>query len=161
MSSSSKLPVWCVRATPARPIWLRVSMQELRPRTRGMQKISEPPLKKCPHCCKSQLQRLMSAPVFRLKGGGWYETDFKDDKDKKRNLAEQPEIEAPKDALTKADVKVDASADMPSDLNNAKHKAADKSVDKKADANAKPTKKSSNALGKRTVRKAAKRSKKR
>ena len=47
----------------------------------AMQKVSDPPLKKCPHCGKSQLQRLMSAPVFRLKGGGWYETDFKGDKD--------------------------------------------------------------------------------
>jgi hypothetical protein len=29
----------------------------------------------------------MSAPVFRLKGSGWYETDFKSDKENKRNLA--------------------------------------------------------------------------
>ena len=63
----------------------------------AMQKISDPPLKKCPNCGKSQLQRLMSAPVFRLKGGGWYETDFKGDQDNKRNLADRPEAEAPKD----------------------------------------------------------------
>jgi putative FmdB family regulatory protein len=63
----------------------------------AMQKVSDPPLKKCPHCGKSQLQRLMSAPVFRLKGGGWYETDFKGDKDSQRNLADRPEAEAPKD----------------------------------------------------------------
>jgi putative FmdB family regulatory protein len=64
----------------------------------AMQKISDPPLKKCPHCGKSQLQRLMSAPVFRLKGGGWYETDFKGDQDNKRNLADRPESGAPTDA---------------------------------------------------------------
>jgi putative FmdB family regulatory protein len=64
----------------------------------AMQKISDAPLKKCPHCGKSQLQRLMSAPVFRLKGGGWYETDFKGDKDNQRNLADRPEADAPKDA---------------------------------------------------------------
>jgi putative FmdB family regulatory protein len=63
----------------------------------AMQKFSDAPLKKCPHCGKSQLQRLMSAPVFRLKGGGWYETDFKGDQDNKRNLADRPEAEAPKD----------------------------------------------------------------
>ncbi len=57
----------------------------------AMQKINDPPLRKCPHCGKSQLQRLMSAPVFRLKGGGWYETDFKGDQDNKRNLADRPE----------------------------------------------------------------------
>jgi putative FmdB family regulatory protein len=63
----------------------------------AMQKISDPPLKKCPHCGKPQLQKLMSAPVFRLKGGGWYETDFKSDQDNKRNLADRPEAEAPKE----------------------------------------------------------------
>jgi len=57
----------------------------------AMQKVSDAPLRKCPHCGKSQLQRLMSAPVFRLKGGGWYETDFKGDQDTKRNLADRPE----------------------------------------------------------------------
>jgi putative FmdB family regulatory protein len=62
----------------------------------AMQKVSDAPLKKCPHCGKAQLTRLMSAPVFRLKGGGWYETDFKGDKDKQRNLADRPD-DAPKD----------------------------------------------------------------
>jgi putative FmdB family regulatory protein len=63
----------------------------------AMQKVSDPLLKKCPHCGKSQLTRLMSAPVFRLKGGGWYETDFKGDKDNQRNLADRPE-DAPKES---------------------------------------------------------------
>ena len=34
-----------------------------------------------------QLQKLISAPSFRLKGEGWYETDFKSDKENKRNIA--------------------------------------------------------------------------
>jgi putative FmdB family regulatory protein len=63
----------------------------------AMQKVNDSPLRKCPECGKSTLQRLMSAPVFRLKGGGWYETDFKTDKDGKRNLADRPEADAPKD----------------------------------------------------------------
>ncbi len=53
----------------------------------AMQKMSDAPLKTCPECCKPKLVRLISAPVFRLKGGGWYETDFKSDKESKRNLA--------------------------------------------------------------------------
>jgi putative FmdB family regulatory protein len=53
----------------------------------ALQKISDAPLKKCPHCGKARLKKLVSAPVFRLKGGGWYETDFKSDGEKKRNLA--------------------------------------------------------------------------
>jgi putative FmdB family regulatory protein len=67
----------------------------------AMQKVSDSPLRKCPECGKTQLTRLMSAPVFRLKGGGWYETDFKGDKDNQRNLADRPDADAPKD--TKAD----------------------------------------------------------
>jgi putative FmdB family regulatory protein len=59
----------------------------------AMQKISDPPLKKCPECGKSRLQKLISAPVFRLKGGGWYETDFKSDKETKRNLAGEDKAE--------------------------------------------------------------------
>ena len=66
--------------------------------SRGHAEDQRTALKKCPHCGKSQLQRLMSAPVFRLKGGGWYETDFKGDQDNKRNLADRPDADAPKDS---------------------------------------------------------------
>ena len=54
----------------------------------ALQKVSDAPLVDCPDCGKSALKRLISAPAFRLKGGGWYETDFKSDKEKKRNIAE-------------------------------------------------------------------------
>src|ERR1700682_3166900 len=83
----------------------------------AMQKFSDTPLKKCPHCGKSQLQRLMSAPVFRLKGGGWYETDFKGDKDNQRNLADRPEAEAAKESPTDAakDAPTDGAKDSPKD----------------------------------------------
>ena len=67
-----------------------------------LRKISDPPLRKCPACGRSRLRRLVSAPVFRLKGGGWYETDFKGDKDNQRNIAgdkepvaDKPKAEAP------------------------------------------------------------------
>src|SRR5215467_3975244 len=60
----------------------------------AQQKISDSPLRKCPECGKLTLRRLISAPVFRLKGGGWYETDFKGDKDKKRNLVETSSSES-------------------------------------------------------------------
>jgi len=75
-----------------------------------LQKINDKPLTKCPTCGKKGLKKLMSAPVFRLKGSGWYETDFKGDKENKRNLAgadkEEPKTEAKPDA--KADAKADA-----------------------------------------------------
>lgn len=42
-----------------------------------LQNISDPPLTECPACRKTTLQRTISLPGFRLKGTGWYETDFK------------------------------------------------------------------------------------
>ena len=42
-----------------------------------LQKISDEPLKICPQCNNHALKKLVSAAAFRLKGGGWYETDFK------------------------------------------------------------------------------------
>jgi len=52
----------------------------------ALQKVSDASLKKCPACGKPKLRKLISAPSFRLKGGGWYETDFKSGN--KRNLAD-------------------------------------------------------------------------
>ena len=48
----------------------------------AMQKLSEDPLKTCPNCNKDSLIKRISAAGFRLKGGGWYETDFKSGKKK-------------------------------------------------------------------------------
>jgi len=42
-----------------------------------LQKITDPPLTDCHKCGKPALKKLISASAFRLKGGGWYETDFK------------------------------------------------------------------------------------
>lgn len=53
----------------------------------AFQKLSEDPLKECPSCGDLELTKLVSAAGFRLKGGGWYETDFKGSQDKKKNLA--------------------------------------------------------------------------
>jgi len=46
--------------------------------------MNDEPLVDCPECDAAQLQRMLSAPRFRLKGKGWYETDFK--KDNQRNV---------------------------------------------------------------------------
>ncbi len=51
-----------------------------------LQRMSDEPLRDCPNCGKPELKRLISAAGFRLKGGGWYETDFKSGN--KRNLAD-------------------------------------------------------------------------
>ena len=75
-----------------------------------LQKVSDRPLRKCPACGRAALKRLVSAPVFRLKGGGWYETDFKSEKEEKRNIAgekepvaaESPAAEKPKEDKSEA-----------------------------------------------------------
>ena len=83
----------------------------------ALQKMSDSPLVDCPECAKPELKRLISAPRFRLKGQGWYETDFK--KDNQRNLAKgdsdaaKPAAKtAKKDAgeKTKTESKPEASA---------------------------------------------------
>ena len=54
----------------------------------ALQKLSDEPLQSCPACEAAALRRLISAPSFRLKGDGWYENDFKSDKETKRNLVD-------------------------------------------------------------------------
>jgi putative FmdB family regulatory protein len=56
----------------------------------ALQKMSEKPLRDCPACGKPGLNKLISAASFRLKGSGWYETDFKTGK--KKQLAESESV---------------------------------------------------------------------
>ncbi|MBS0364416.1 MAG: zinc ribbon domain-containing protein [Proteobacteria bacterium] len=81
--------------------------------TEVMQKISDAPLTKCPSCGKKTLKKLVSAPVFRLKGSGWYETDFKSDKENKRNLvgADRDESAPSGKGEAKSEGKSDAKSD--------------------------------------------------
>ncbi|GAA5445713.1 hypothetical protein Misp06_03916 [Microbulbifer sp. NBRC 101763] len=51
----------------------------------ALQRMSDDPLKDCPACEQAELRKKVSAAGFRLKGGGWYETDFKTGN--KKNLA--------------------------------------------------------------------------
>ena len=78
-----------------------------------LQKISDEPLRKCPSCKKQALKKLVSAPVFRLKGAGWYETDFKSEGEDKRNLADREEAaEKPaEEAKPTAEAAADSSTD--------------------------------------------------
>jgi len=52
-----------------------------------LQRLSDADPTRCPSCESEGVRRQLTAPQFRLAGGGWYETDFKKDGDKKRNLA--------------------------------------------------------------------------
>lgn len=56
-----------------------------------LQKMADDPLRDCPECSEASLTKLVSAAAFRLKGVGWYETDFKTGS--KRNLVEDTKSE--------------------------------------------------------------------
>jgi putative FmdB family regulatory protein len=58
----------------------------------ALQKMSDEPLIHCPACDEATLRKLVSAGGFRLKGDGWYETDFK--RGNKRNLADSGKKES-------------------------------------------------------------------
>lgn len=50
----------------------------------ALQKMSEAVLTECPHCGQNSLKKQLTAAAFRLKGSGWYETDFKNSGKKKK-----------------------------------------------------------------------------
>ena len=72
-----------------------------------LQKLSDPDPQDCPSCAAATIKRQPTAPAFRLAGSGWYETDFKKDGDKKRNLVEGGE------GASSAAPKADAGAASP------------------------------------------------
>ena len=114
--------------------------------TEVLQKISDAPLRKCPACGRNGLSKLISAPVFRLKGGGWYETDFKGDKDRKRNLAGDEAAPAAKDdkpAAKPVEQSADKSTGKSTDKSTEKstEKSAEKAPVKKGKTVAKPARK--------------------
>ena len=118
-----------------------------------LQKISDEPLKKCPSCKKQTLKKLISAPVFRLKGAGWYETDFKSEGEDKRNIADRDEpadkAEDSKPAADSSDTKAEKTDKKAEKAEKAGSKAEVKTAaGKKAPAKAAPAK------GKKPVAKA-------
>jgi putative FmdB family regulatory protein len=118
--------------------------------TEVMQKITAAPLTKCPSCGKKALKKLVSAPVFRLKGAGWYETDFKSDKENKKNLVGTEKEE------TKAETKVEAKSETKPEAKEAKE--AKEGKEAKAESKEKPSKSveaKSSVASRRKVRGAA------
>ena len=106
----------------------------------ALQKITDKPLKECPSCKKQTLKKLVSAPVFRLKGGGWYETDFKSDKEEKRNLAEREEAAESKkeEAKSEAGKEEKPAEAKPVEAKPAKPAAAGSTTGRKPKLVAKP-----------------------
>ena len=106
----------------------------------ALQKISDAPLTDCPACGEPALKKQITAAAFRLKGGGWYETDFK--QNGKRNLAEGGNGSAAKsadsgDKAAKSD-SGDKAAKSDSSTSDKSTKEAPKSPPPKADSASKP-----------------------
>lgn len=76
-----------------------------------LQKLSDPDPAICPDCGAAHVRRRVTAPAFRLAGSGWYETDFKKDGDRKRNLAGKDE--APKADAAKKESGTASSSEKP------------------------------------------------
>lgn len=72
-----------------------------------IQKMADAPLTDCPSCGEPALKKKISAPAFRLKGSGWYETDFKS-KDKQRNVIKSEDKPAEAGKKTDGDGKTEA-----------------------------------------------------
>ncbi|MEO6172277.1 MAG: zinc ribbon domain-containing protein [Arenimonas sp.] len=72
-----------------------------------LQKLSDSDPTECPACHQETLRRQLTAPQFRLSGTGWYETDFKKEGDKKRNLTESNETKSDSKPETKVETKVE------------------------------------------------------
>ena len=81
-----------------------------------LQKMSDDPLVHCPDCGEASLQKELSAPKFRLKGSGWYETDFKTGN--KRNLHGDSKDDSK--STTKPDTKPDTKSDSKASASKAK-----------------------------------------
>lgn len=86
----------------------------------ALQGINDDVLTDCPECQQARLKRKISAAAFRLKGGGWYETDFK--KDNQRNLAGDKKTDS-KPAAKAGDAKSGGSKSKTGDSKAAKKPA--------------------------------------
>jgi len=79
----------------------------------SLQKMSDPDPDTCPTCDQPKISRRVTAPSFRLSGSGWYETDFKKDGDKKRNLSGDGSSGAPAAEASSTPAKSDATPAAP------------------------------------------------
>ena len=68
-----------------------------------IQRFSDNPVESCPACNRKTVKKLVSAPSFRLKGGGWYETDFKTGSKKNIVDTKDEKPKQPKEQTKKTD----------------------------------------------------------
>jgi len=108
----------------------------------ALQKMNDDVLVDCPECGEPSLKRQLSAPRFRLKGKGWYETDFK--KDNQRNLSNSDSETSSKDK---------SGAEKGSDKGQKKgqEKGADKAAATKTKSDSGPSSSSTKSTGSKSA----------
>ncbi|MDB6096338.1 MAG: regulatory protein FmdB family [Francisellaceae bacterium] len=111
-----------------------------------IQKFSDSPIQICPNCQEPSLNKIMSPSGFRLKGSGWYETDYKTSESKK-NLASSDNAPLP-NSVSKASTKTPKVNNSVSKTENktseAANSAREKPASKSSTATASPVNKTSN-----------------
>ena len=117
----------------------------------ALQKISEEPLIYCPECGEAALRKKVSAAAFRLKGTGWYETDFKDGGKEKKKESEKDisdhsagQKSSKETGASSGDAKSDSKTETSSDSKAGPSKseskpAADSGGSDSADSSSKPS----------------------
>lgn len=80
-----------------------------------LQRLADADPADCPECSAAQVRRQLTAPSFRLAGAGWYETDFKKDGDKKRNLAEKGGTSTEAGPVKSADARTESKPEAKSE----------------------------------------------
>ncbi len=80
-------------------------------RLEALQKMTDQPLDRCPNCHQMRLKKLISAAAFRLKGTGWYETDFKQNGKKPEQKNPTGDADSNEKTTSTSSVKTDKKAD--------------------------------------------------
>jgi putative FmdB family regulatory protein len=101
----------------------------------ALQKMSDPRLTDCPECQEPSLRKQLTAAAFKLKGSGWYETDFKNS-GAKPAATKSSEDSKPKDSTAGA-VANDSSSDSKAAENKSSESKSSES--KSPSTSAKPT----------------------
>jgi putative FmdB family regulatory protein len=92
-----------------------------------MQRITDPPLTKCPRC-RRKVRRLISSTSFQLKGSGWYVTDYARAGSNHRSDKKSEKSEGSSTSETTSEKKSEAKSETKSETKPASSTAGEKSA---------------------------------
>jgi putative FmdB family regulatory protein len=92
-----------------------------------MQRITDPPLTKCPRC-RRKVRRLISSTSFQLKGSGWYVTDYARAGSNNRSDKKSEKSEGSSTSETTSEKKSEAKSETKSETKPASSTTGEKSA---------------------------------